>query len=77
VVTIGGSKPADVNTGFTNETPNANYTGFGGNGSTTGTFGGLTTATDRERAAIRQHKSYDVVRQAWWRREGDRHHNQR
>jgi hypothetical protein len=40
VVTIGGSKPADVYTGFTNETPNANYTGFGGNGSTTGTFGG-------------------------------------
>jgi hypothetical protein len=40
VVTIGGSTPADVYTGFTNETPNANYTGFGGNGSTTGTFGG-------------------------------------
>ena len=40
VVTIGGSKPADVYTGFTNEVPNANYTGFGGNGSTTGTFGG-------------------------------------
>jgi hypothetical protein len=34
VVTIGGPIPADV---FTN---NANYTGFGGNGSTTGTFGG-------------------------------------
>ena len=40
VVTIGGSKPADVYTGFTNETPNANYTGFGGNDSTTGTFAG-------------------------------------
>jgi len=40
VVTIGGSKPADVYTGFTDEVPNANYTGFGGNGSTTGTFGG-------------------------------------
>ena len=40
VVTIGGSKPADVYTGFTDEIPNANYTGFGGNGSTTGTFGG-------------------------------------
>jgi len=40
VVTIGGSRPADVYTGFTGETPNANYTGFGGNGSTTGTFGG-------------------------------------
>ena len=40
VVTIGGSKPADVYTGFTGETPNANYTGFGGNGSTTGTFAG-------------------------------------
>jgi len=40
VVTIGGSKPADVYTGFTGEIPNANYTGFGGNGSTTGTFGG-------------------------------------
>ena len=40
VVTIGGSTPADVYTGFTGEIPNANYTGFGGNGSTTGTFGG-------------------------------------
>jgi len=40
VVTIGGSKPADVYTGFSGEIPNANYTGFGGNGSTTGTFGG-------------------------------------
>ncbi len=40
VVTIGGSKPADVYTGFTGEIPNANYTGFGGNGSTTGTFAG-------------------------------------
>lgn len=34
VVTIGGDVPADV---YTN---NANYTGFGGNGSTTGTFAG-------------------------------------
>jgi hypothetical protein len=34
VVTIGGKTPADV---YTN---NANYTGFGGNGSTTGTFAG-------------------------------------
>jgi hypothetical protein len=34
VVTIGGKAPADV---YTN---NANYTGFGGNGSTTGTFAG-------------------------------------
>src|SRR4029450_12970319 len=34
VVTIGGKAPADV---YTN---NANYTGFGGNGSTTGTFTG-------------------------------------
>jgi mannose-6-phosphate isomerase-like protein (cupin superfamily) len=34
VVTVGGSHPASV---FTN---NANYTGFGGNGSRTGTFGG-------------------------------------
>jgi len=40
VVTIGGSTPADVYTGFTGEIPNANYTGFGGNGSTTGTFAG-------------------------------------
>jgi hypothetical protein len=40
VVTIGGSKPADVYTGFKGEIPNANYTGFGGNGSTTGTFAG-------------------------------------
>ena len=34
VVTIGGSTPAQV---YTN---NANYTGFGGNGTTTGTFAG-------------------------------------
>jgi FecR protein len=34
VVTIGGEAPADV---YTN---NANYSGFGGNGSTTGTFAG-------------------------------------
>ncbi|MDP9339855.1 MAG: hypothetical protein M3P45_13420, partial [Acidobacteriota bacterium] len=34
VVTIGGSNPADV---YTNH---ANYTGSGGNGSTTGTFAG-------------------------------------
>ena len=34
VVTIGGKAPADV---YTN---NPNYTGFGGNGSTTGTFAG-------------------------------------
>jgi hypothetical protein len=34
VVTIGGSNPAHV---YTN---NANYTGFGGNGTTTGTFAG-------------------------------------
>jgi hypothetical protein len=34
VVTIGGNAPADV---YTN---NPNYTGFGGNGSTTGTFAG-------------------------------------
>jgi len=34
VVTIGGSNPADV---YTN---NANYTGFGGNETTTGTFAG-------------------------------------
>jgi len=40
VVTIGGSKPADVYAGFNGEVPNANYTGFGGNGSTTGTFAG-------------------------------------
>ena len=40
VVTIGGSNPADVYTGFNGETPNANYTGSGGNGSTTGMFAG-------------------------------------
>jgi hypothetical protein len=34
VVTIGGGQPAEV---YTN---NANYTGFGGNGTTTGTFAG-------------------------------------
>jgi hypothetical protein len=40
VVTIGGKNPAEVYTGFTGEIPNANYTGFGGNNSTTGTFAG-------------------------------------
>ncbi len=40
VVTIGGSKPAAVYTDFVGEVPKANYTGFGGNGSTTGTFAG-------------------------------------
>ena len=35
VVTVGGKDPASV---FTD---NANYTGFGGNGSRTGTFGGV------------------------------------
>ncbi len=44
VVTIGGQKPANVFTRFTDGTPNANYTGFGGNGSTTGTFGGAGAA---------------------------------
>ena len=40
VVTIGGANPADVYTGFNGNIPNANYTGSGGNGSTTGTFAG-------------------------------------
>jgi FecR protein len=41
VVTIAGSGgPANVYTGFTSGVPNANYTGFGGNGSTSGTFAG-------------------------------------
>ncbi|MEP6709582.1 MAG: hypothetical protein ABJB32_05565, partial [Verrucomicrobiota bacterium] len=40
VVTIGGSNPADVYTGFSGDFPKANYTGFGGNGSTSGTFAG-------------------------------------
>jgi hypothetical protein len=44
VVTIGGPAPAQV---FTN---NANYTGFGGNNSTTGTFAGA-AATTQPRAA--------------------------
>jgi hypothetical protein len=39
VVTIGGPSPAQV---FTN---NANYTGFGGNGSSSGTFGGAGATT--------------------------------
>jgi hypothetical protein len=39
VVTIGGLRPADV---FTNR---ANYTGSGGNGSTTGRFGGAGART--------------------------------
>jgi hypothetical protein len=40
VVTIGGPNPADVYVNFTEGSPNANYTGFGGNGHTTGTFAG-------------------------------------
>ncbi|MEO5720178.1 MAG: hypothetical protein ABIR71_01750 [Chthoniobacterales bacterium] len=39
VVTVNGNAPANV---FTN---NPNYTGFGGNGSTTGTFGDLGATT--------------------------------
>jgi hypothetical protein len=39
-VTIGGPNPADVYVNFTDGVPNANYTGYGGNGSTTGTFAG-------------------------------------
>jgi hypothetical protein len=40
VVTIDGPNPARVYVNFTGEVPNANYTGSGGNGSTTGTFAG-------------------------------------
>jgi filamentous hemagglutinin len=40
VVTIGGPNPADVFVNFVGGVPNANYTGFGGNGTTTGTFAG-------------------------------------
>jgi fibronectin-binding autotransporter adhesin len=40
VVTIGGPNPADVFVNFAGGVPNANYTGFGGNGTTTGTFAG-------------------------------------
>jgi hypothetical protein len=40
VVTIGGAKAADVYVNFVDGVPNANYTGFGGNGATTGTFDG-------------------------------------
>jgi len=40
VVTVGGTTPASVYVGSNGETPNANYTGWGGNGSTTGTFAG-------------------------------------
>ncbi|MGH8094371.1 MAG: hypothetical protein ACREIF_13005, partial [Chthoniobacterales bacterium] len=39
IVTVMGAT-ADVYTGFNNGVPNANYTGSGGNGSTTGTFAG-------------------------------------
>ena len=39
IVTVNGAR-ADVYTGFQGKVPNANYSGFGGNGSTTGTFGG-------------------------------------
>jgi hypothetical protein len=37
-VRIDGPNPADVYVNFTEGSPNANYTGFGGNGHTTGTF---------------------------------------
>ena len=40
VVTIGGPNPVDVYVNFLGGIPNANYTGFGGNNSTTGTFAG-------------------------------------
>jgi hypothetical protein len=40
VVTVGGSNPASVFVNSTNGAPNANYSGFGGNGSTTETFAG-------------------------------------
>jgi hypothetical protein len=40
VVTIGGPNPADVFVNFVGGVPNANYTGFGGNNSTSGTFAG-------------------------------------
>ena len=40
VVTIGGPNPVDVFVNFVGGVPNANYTGFGGNNSTTGTFAG-------------------------------------
>jgi hypothetical protein len=40
VVTIGGPNPVDVFVNFVGGVPNANYTGFGGNGNTTGTFAG-------------------------------------
>ena len=40
VVTISGPVPADVYVNFVDGVPNANYTGFGGNGTTTGTFAG-------------------------------------
>jgi hypothetical protein len=39
-VRIDGPNPADVYVNFTEGSPNANYTGFGGNGHTTGTFDG-------------------------------------
>jgi hypothetical protein len=39
VVTVNGAR-ADVYTGFSGVIPNANYTGFGGNNRTTGTFAG-------------------------------------
>ena len=82
VVTIGGPKPADVYTGFTGEIPNANYTGFGGNGSTTGTFGGAGANDPQpltQRATIRLPNRRDVVRTGGNVTSGkaDRHHNQR
>jgi hypothetical protein len=39
-VRIAGPNPADVYVNFTEGSPNANYTGFGGNDHTTGTFDG-------------------------------------
>ena len=51
VVTIGGPNPADVFVNFVAGIPNANYTGFGGNGNTTGTFAGA-GANDPEPLSI-------------------------
>ena len=61
VVTIGGPNAADVYVTFVDGVPNANYTGFGGNGSTTGTFAGAGANNPQPLAnapAIRSHPAH-------------------
>ena len=55
VVTIGGPNPVDVFVNFVGGVPNANYTGFGGNNSTTGTFAGAGANNPAAAKSTRRH----------------------